>query len=72
MDPKDFDAGFAATQEMFDAPTETATDAIPMLYQSGYITIKEYNNGKYILQFPNNEVRFGFLKSLMPYYAHLM
>ncbi len=69
MDPKDFDEGFPATQEMFDAPTETATDAIPMLYQSGYITIKDYKNGKYTLQFPNNEVRFGFLKSLMPYYA---
>ena len=69
MDPKDFDAGFEATQEMFDAPTETATDAIPMLYQSGYLTIKGYESGTYILQFPNNEVRFGFLKSLMPYYA---
>ena len=40
-----------------------------MLYQSGYITIKDYKNGKYTLQFPNNEVHFGFLKSLMPYYA---
>ena len=69
MDPKDFDEGFEATQEMFDAPTETATDAIPMLYQSGYLTIKGYENGTYTLQFPNNEVRFGFLKSLMPYYA---
>jgi len=69
MDPKDFDEGFAATQEMFDAPTETATNPIPMLYQSGYITIKDYDGGFYTLQFPNNEVRFGFLKSLMPYYA---
>ena len=69
MDPKDFDEGFAATQEMFDAPTETATNPIPMLYQSGYITIKDYDVGFYTLQFPNNEVRFGFLKSLMPYYA---
>ena len=69
MDPKDFDEGFAATQEMFDAPTETATNPIPMLYQSGYITIKDYDVGFYTLRFPNNEVRFGFLKSLMPYYA---
>ena len=69
MDPKDFDEGFPATQEMFDAPTETATNPIPMLYQSGYITIKDYDGGFYTLRFPNNEVRFGFLKSLMPYYA---
>ena len=27
----------------FDAPTETMTDAVPLLYQSGYITIKDYN-----------------------------
>ena len=69
MNPKDFDEGFSATQEMFDAPTETATNPVPMLYQSGYITIKDYDSGFYTLQFPNNEVRFGFLKSLMPYYA---
>ena len=69
MDPSEFDRGFMATQEMFDAPTETATDAIPMLYQSGYLTIKNFENNVYTLGFPNNEVRFGFLRCLLPYYA---
>ncbi len=70
MDPVMFDEGFDATQDMFDAPTETATDPIPMLYQSGYLTIKGTKSGnRYILQFPNDEVRFGFVKCLMPYYA---
>lgn len=70
MDPVLFDDGFDATQDMFDAPTETATDPIPMLYQSGYLTIKGTKSGnRYILQFPNDEVRFGFVKCLMPYYA---
>lgn len=70
MPPEDFDKGFLATQEMFDAPTETATDAIPMLYQSGYLTIKEaYSGGRFLLRFPNDEVRFGFMKSLLPYFA---
>ena len=69
MDPESFDKGFPATLEMFDAPTETATNPIPMLYQSGYLTIKNYDGYEYTLGFPNDEVRLGFVKSLMPYYA---
>ena len=69
VDPKPFDTGFDATQDMFDAPTETAKNPIPMLYQSGYLTIKDFDGYVYKLGFPNNEVRLGFLKSLMPYYA---
>lgn len=69
MDPMMMNDGFESTQEMFDAPTETATDPIPMLYQSGYLTIRGFVSGIYNLGFPNDEVRMGFLKALMPYYA---
>ena len=70
VDPQPFDDGFDATLDMFDAPTETATNPIPMLYQSGYLTIKTFKRGeRYVLGFPNDEVRLGFLKALMPYYA---
>ena len=70
MDPESFDKGFPATLEMFDSPTETATDPIPLLYQSGYLTIKKAEKGsRFILGFPNDEVRDGFCKSLLPYYA---
>lgn len=69
MDPVSFDEGFIATQEMFDAPTETADDPIPMLYQGGYLTIKKFDGYDYTLGFPNDEVRIGFLKALLPYYA---
>ena len=70
VDPVPFDSGFDATQDMFDAPTETAKNPIPMLYQSGYLTIKTAKSGnRFILGFPNDEVRLGFLKALMPYYA---
>ena len=69
VDPKPFDSGFEATQDMFDAPTETAKSPIPMLYQSGYLTIQNFDGFSYTLSFPNNEVRLGFLKALMPYYA---
>ena len=69
MNPVELDKGMEATQDMFDAPTETAVDPMPMLYQSGYLTIKEFNGISYVLAFPNDEVRLGFLKALMPYYA---
>ena len=43
---------------------------LPMIYQSGYLTIKEYNRrmGTYLLDFPNNEVRKGFLSVLAAHY----
>ena len=70
VDPTPFDTGLEATLDMFDAPTETAKNPIPMLYQSGYLTIKSSKPGsRFVLGFPNDEVRLGFLKALKPYYA---
>ena len=56
--------------EDFDAPTERMTDITPLLYQSGYVTIKDYDEitGQYLLDLPNKEVRIGLLKSLLPLY----
>ncbi len=47
------------------------TDPIPVIYQSGYLTIKEYNPefGTYRLGFPNKEVEQGFVRYLMPHYT---
>ncbi|MDR1645587.1 MAG: ATP-binding protein [Tannerellaceae bacterium] len=44
---------------------------IPVLYQSGYLTIKEYDAefNEFVLGFPNEEVKYGFLWELMPAYA---
>ena len=55
----------------FDAPTENMTTIMPLLYQSGYITIKDYNKdyNYYILDIPNKEVRVGLTKSLIPSYV---
>ena len=65
--------GIMATPQRFDAPTEKITDPVPVLYQSGYITIKKSQNGMYLLGFPNEEVRQGFSESMInfiaPYYA---
>jgi hypothetical protein len=43
---------------------------VPILYQSGYLTIKDYNRqfDAYILGFPNEEVEYGFLNELVPAY----
>ena len=57
----------------FDAPTESMTSIIPLLYQSGYYTIKEYNRmgDLYMLDIPNNEIRIGLMESLLPNYVQV-
>ena len=54
----------------FDAPTENMTSIMPLLYQSGYFTIKKYNeiSDIYTLDIPNNEIRIGLMQSLLPNY----
>ena len=54
----------------FNVPTEGMTTALPLLYQTGYLTIKDYDRevDTYILAIPNREVRTGFAKGLMPTY----
>ena len=49
----------------------TSTDPLPMLYQTGYITIKEYDKTfrSFILGLPNDEVRYGLYDNLIPLYA---
>ena len=56
----------------FDAPTENLRTIIPLLYQSGYITIKGYNpvSRNYKLDIPNNEIKAGLMESLLPNYVH--
>ncbi len=59
-----------AKAEDFDKATEYISDPIPVLYQSGYLTIKEYDPffRTYTLGYPNEEVRIGFLEALIPSY----
>lgn len=46
-------------------------EAIPVIFQSGYLTIKGYDKqfGLYRLGFPNREVEEGFIKFLLPFYT---
>ena len=57
----------------FDQPTENMKDALPLLYQSGYLTIKDYDREleSYTLSIPNQEVRIGYVRGLLPIYAGL-
>ena len=51
---------------------EDNNNPITLLYQSGYLTIKGYDAEylRYFLDFPNNEVRYGFLNALIPYVTY--
>lgn len=62
--------GVEAVSAEFDMPTERITTITPLLYQSGYITIKGYDNlfDIYTLDIPNKEVRIGLMRSLIPSY----
>ena len=57
----------------FDQPTENMKDALPLLYQSGYLTIKDYDADiqSYHLSIPNQEVRVGYVNGLLPTYTGL-
>ena len=50
-----------------------STNPIPVIYQSGYLTIKGYDEefDIYRLGFPNREVEEGFIRFLLPYYANV-
>ena len=62
--------GEQAAETAFDIPIDNLTSVVPLLYQSGYITIKDYDKqGQiYTLGIPNDEVRIGLMQSLMPNY----
>ena len=49
----------------------SSTNPIPVIFQSGYLTIKDYDErfGMYTLGFPNEEVKAGFLNYMLPYYT---
>ena len=68
--PMDIGESEMADVSDFDAPTETMESIVPLLYQSGYVTIKDYDEetNLYELGIPNKEIRIGLFKSLLPNY----
>ena len=63
-----------AKSSAFDAPTENMTAITPLLYQSGYLTIKGYDKFSklYTLDLPNKEIKVGLFESLLPNYLEGM
>ena len=65
--------GVEVNAAAFSEYREETGNPLPMIYQSGYLTIKDYDKevDLYTLGFPNNEVRHGFLNFLVPYYTEV-
>ena len=62
-----------ASEYDFYSPTEAMDTALPLLYQTGYLTIKSYDKESFIytLGVPNQEVRVGLAEGLLPVYVGL-
>lgn len=74
FNPKQFSDGslYASEDEITDYRPDNP-DIIPLLYQSGYLTIREYDErrDRFVLEYPNDEVKYGFMNSLAVEYLHL-
>ena len=66
--------GVEASASSFTEYRIDANNPIPLIYQSGYLTIKDYSSrfGNYLLEFPNDEVRYGFIDFLILYYTSVV
>ena len=67
----DLDGNVELNEEGLQTYRAVTQDALPILFQAGYLTIKEYikEARMYRLGFPNDEVRYGFLENLLPAYS---
>ena len=63
-----------ARSSAFDSPTENMRTVTPLLYQSGYITIKDYDKMSqlFTLDLPNKEIKVGLFENLLPNYLEGM
>lgn len=64
-------SNYEASEEQLTSIHAETIDPIPILYQSGYLTIKEWDEEfrLYTLNYPNEEVRNGFVNFLLPFYT---
>jgi hypothetical protein len=72
FDPLRFAEGVTIPARSIDDYRVGGGNPVPLLYRSGYLTITGYNRelDEYSLGFPNEEVRYGFLTELLPYYTY--
>ncbi|EMB22588.1 hypothetical protein HMPREF9733_02004 [Treponema denticola SP33] len=69
----DLDGNVKMNESGLETYRADAINPLPILFQSGYLTIKDYNDFSrlYRLGFPNDEVRYGFLDNLLPAYTSI-
>ena len=62
---------YVASEDQLNSIHVDDIDPIPVLYQSGYLTIVDYDSrfGLYTLNYPNEEVKAGFINFLLPFYS---
>ena len=60
--------GKEVPENAFNQPVQTMTDALPLMYQAGYLTIKDYDTliKTFTIGIPNNEVRTGLMENVLP------
>ena len=65
--------GYIASEDQLNSIHIDDIDPIPVLYQSGYLTIVNYDKefGLYTLDYPNEEVKAGFINFLLPFYTKI-
>lgn len=56
-----------------DSKDDYGQSVVPLLFQSGYLTISSYDveSGLYFMDFPNDEVKSGFFRYMLPYYTSI-
>ena len=71
FDIKKFDNDVSIAIHSIDDYRAGETSLVPLLYQSGYLTIKSYDDkyDEFTLGFPNEEVKYGFLNELLPVFT---
>lgn len=70
FDLRELDGVEVASASLSDDRADV-NNPIPMIYQSGYLTIKKFDEefNVYTLGFPNEEVKYGFLNFVTPFYT---
>lgn len=65
--------GVEANAASFNEYRAESRNPIPLIYQSGYLTIKDYDSRFkiYQLAFPNDEVKYGFINFILPFYTNI-
>lgn len=65
---QDFSDGVQITEDRMNNSRADEEDVVPLFYQTGYLTIVGYDPvfQEYTLSYPNEEVKYGYLNSLIP------